>query len=92
MTVSTVSYEIMLLVQTNFVVLEEHHNIHMSKCLVKILDFCVQGHGHSKHSTFQLMFVWAVSSEVMNLFLTKLDMAIYCNSLGCLQQSNKFKK
>ena len=55
---------------------------HKPECLVKILGCCFQGHRHSRHSKFQLMFIW-ISSELPNLFLPKLGMVVQHHKLGC---------
>ena len=50
---------------------------HKPKCLVKILECCVHGHGHSKHSNFQLFVQIASEQWTAQPFVTKLDVATY---------------
>ena len=49
-----------------------HHR--KPECLVRKLDCCVQGQGHSEGSKWQLFFVLLISSEP---FVTKLGMVIH---------------
>ena len=45
---------------------------HKPKCFMEKLYCCVQGHGHSKISKCQWMFVKMISSESLNLLLPDL--------------------
>ena len=47
-------------------------NHYIPECLIKKLDHCVLGHGHSKILKCQWMFVQRISSESLNLLLPNL--------------------
>ena len=49
---------------------------HKPECFMAKLDCCVQGHGHSKNSKCQWVFVQMIFSESLNLSATKLNMVM----------------
>ena len=50
--------------KTQLSLMVDHHK---SKYPVKVLDFCVRGHGHIRHLQCQLTFDQTQSSELLNL-------------------------
>ena len=68
MTISTLSFELLVLLLSNLV--WQHY--HKPECFMEKLDCCVQGHGHSKISKCKWTFVQKISSESLNLLLPKL--------------------
>ena len=64
---------------TKLSLIADHHK---PKCLMKILDCCVQGQGQSKCSKLLIVcpdIFWAFES-----FISKLGMVVHCHSLECL--------
>ena len=45
---------------------------HKPECLMKKLDYCVQGQGHGKIAKCQWLFIQMLSSEMLNLILSNL--------------------
>ena len=80
MTISTVSFEVLILLLPNLVI------VHYQKpeCFMEKLDCCAQGQGHSKISKYQWMFL-EIISEWLNLLLSDLVWTHHCEP-DCLSK------
>ena len=63
-----------------------HH--HVPECLLKILDYCVQGQSHRCDLTCHWMFVRMISSQPPEHFVTKLDVVIKYHKPECPVEKN----